>query len=50
MQLHLHQHLQIHVSLLHVDPILHARWPKMVRHALVYLTSLDLLQTADQNV
>jgi hypothetical protein len=51
MQLHLHQlHHQIHASLLHADPILRARWPKIAHHALVYPTSLDLLQTADQNV
>jgi hypothetical protein len=43
-------HPQIHASLLHVDPMLHARWLGRVHRVLVYLTSLDLLQTADQNV
>jgi hypothetical protein len=51
MQLHLHSlHLQIHASLLHADPMLCAKWPETVQHVLVYLISLDLLQTADQNV
>jgi len=51
MQQHLHPlHLQIHASLLHVDQMLYVRWPEIIRHVLVYLISLDLLQTADQNV
>jgi hypothetical protein len=51
MQLHLHQlHLQIHVSRLRADPTLHARWPRIALHALVSPTSLEPLQTADQNV
>ena len=51
LQLHLHLlHLQIHAILLHVDPMLHARWLGRVHHVLVCLISLGLLQTVDQNV